>query len=174
MYSHDKLGRQTWMPKWIVKIKQILDENGYSNIWDVQANINTKWFISSIDLKLKDIALQNWKTELERNRLCTNYRIFKEESKFENYLTRLAPVEKIDLCRFRCGNHRLPIKEARYNSNKEYVCTLCDSNEPGDEYHYVLVCQALRQSRKRFLKSYYYTRPNVLKLNQLFNVNDRS
>ena len=37
------------------------------------------------------------------------------------------------------------------------------------EYHYVLTCTALVDQRKKYLKNYYYTRPNTVKFSELFN-----
>jgi hypothetical protein len=116
------------------------------------------------------MASQSWKAEVARNRLCTNYRIFKQDMGFEDYLTKLDDVHRINLCKFRCGSHRLPIRDSRYlNDNEPKLCTLCNSNDPGDEFHYLLICPEFQNARKKFVKKYYYTRPNVLKMNQLFN-----
>jgi hypothetical protein len=45
------------------------------------------------------------------------------------------------LCRFRCGNHRLPIESGRWQNipRQKRLCHLCDSREMGDEYHYTNV-----------------------------------
>lgn len=89
---------------------------------------------------------------------------------FEHYLITLGERDRINLCRFRCGNHRLPVKQQRYLTTNDYLpCPLCESNEPGDEFHYTLVCPAFSLMRSKYLKRYYYTRPNTLKLCQLFN-----
>lgn len=170
-YTRYLAGNETYEPKWIAKIKQILDEIGFSNVWSEQEVVNTEWFKKSAELRISDIALQNWRSEIERNRLCTNYRIFKDDLCFEKYLLELGPADRINLCRFRCGNSRLPSKESRYVANIEHVsCTLCNSNEPGDEFHYTLVCPAFNQARKLYIKPYYFTRPNTVKMKELFNV----
>ena len=50
---------------------------------------------------------------------------------------------------------------------KTELCTLCDLNVNGDEYHYIMICPYFRQSRELYLKHYFYTRPNMLKFSQL-------
>ena len=159
--------------KWISKIKSVLDRCGYSNIWNDHSNVNKVWLRNSINLRLKDISTQTWHNNVETNRLCLNYRIFKEENKMESYLTKLSLSERTTLARFRCGNHNLPISETRYlNEETIKVCPLCDLG-PGDELHYVLVCPIFRDYRSKFVKRYYYVRPNCLKMFQLFNSQSR-
>ncbi len=169
---HDRNNvNETYKPKWICKVKSILDSCGFSNMWH-DHNINSKWLLKSIELRLKDIELQNWKSEVDRNRLCRVYRLFKTEVCIEQYLLKLDIADRINLCKFRCGNHKLPISECRYQENVSDMkrCTHCDRNDQGDEFHYILVCPFLQNTRKKFVKQYYYTRPNTLKMNQLFNV----
>ena len=48
-------------------------------------------------------------------------------------------------------------------------CTLCNLNEQGDEFHYVLVCPVLSDLRSSLIKRYYYLRPNTIKMAELFN-----
>ncbi len=54
--------------------------------------------------------------------------------------------------------------------NEAELCSLCNSNDPGDEFHYTLVCPVLDSFRKKYITKYYYNRPNIPKMNQLFNV----
>jgi hypothetical protein len=48
------------------------------------------------------------------------------------------------------------------------TCNICDKNEIGDEFHYVLQCPSLHDDRQRLLDSTYLTRVNVLKFANLF------
>ena len=48
------------------------------------------------------------------------------------------------------------------------LCTLCDLNVNGDEYHYIMICPYFRQRRELYLKHHFYTRPNMLIFSQLF------
>ena len=139
-------------------------------VWSSHFILNPKWVASSVSLRLNDIGQQNWCAEVNRNRLCTNYRIFKEINIFEEYLIKLDYLERLALCRFRCGNHRLPVSEGRYLPNQEdKFCTLCKMNDPGDEFHFLFKCPFFETDRKVLIKTYYTRRPNVLKMKQLFN-----
>ncbi len=163
--------KQDFKSKWIVKIKSILDKSGLSNMWDQQTIVNKEWLKQCVDRRLKDMDIQNWNSEVNRNRLCTNYKIFKNEVGFEKYLVKLDTIDRINLCKFRCGNHRLPAAAERYlpmHVNKP--CTLCESQDRGDEFHYILVCPAIKQIRDKYVKRYYSQRPNTVKMAQLFNV----
>ena len=48
------------------------------------------------------------------------------------------------------------------------LCTLCDLCITGDEYHYIMICPFFTQSRERYLKPYFYTRPDINKFEKLF------
>ena len=49
------------------------------------------------------------------------------------------------------------------------VCTLCNLNVCGDEYHYVCICPFFKHSRTLYLKPYFYTRPSLYKFRELFS-----
>ena len=49
-------------------------------------------------------------------------------------------------------------------------CTLCDSEDIEDEYYVTLVCQQFKDLRAKYIKKYYYTRPNMLKFIELMHV----
>ena len=156
---------------WIVKVKGILDKCGMSNIWlDSNIVLNIQWIKSSVGLRLDDIAQQNWCEEVNRNRLCTNYRIFKQVSTFEPYLNKLDFTDRTSLCKFRCGNHRLPVANGRYLPDQlPQYCNMCDIQDPGDEFHYLFKCPVFKKFRKKFIKPYYRQRPNVQKMHMLFS-----
>ena len=48
-------------------------------------------------------------------------------------------------------------------------CHLCDKQDVGDEMHYLLICPYFSEERKKFVKRYYFARPNTLKFKQLLN-----
>ena len=41
------------------------------------------------------------------------------------------------------------------------LCTLCDLNINGDEYHYIMICPYFKQ-RNGYFKHYFYTEANLL------------
>ena len=86
---------------------------------------------------------------------------------FENYLLHSNYRDRISLSKLRCANSKLPIYKHIYSHDSD-VCTLCNLNVCGDEYHYVLICPFFKHSRTMYLKPYFYTRPNLYKLGKLF------
>ena len=121
--------------------------------------------------QLEDQYVQQWNLEINRNRKCTIYRIFKETHGFEKYLTKLNFVDRRALCKFRTGNHRLPISKSRYMTEEiDITCKLCNSDDVAcDEYHVLFICKHFEEKRKILLKKYFYNRPNTFKMNSLFN-----
>ena len=80
------------------------------------------------------------------------------------------------MIKFRTCNNNLPVNRARYFNvpRSERLCTLCNCNDIGDEYHYLLVCKhrPILQERQLLVKRYYYTNPNTFKLNKLLNISN--
>ena len=46
---------------------------------------------------------------------------------------------------------------------------LCDKNDTGDKFHYLFICAYFFDIRKKVLKPYYYTKPNIFKFKELTN-----
>ena len=51
--------------------------------------------------------------------------------------------------------------------------TLCDSEDIVDEYHVTLVCQQFKDLQTKYIKTYYYTRPRMLKCIELMHVDTK-
>ena len=156
---------------WLMKIKKLLCDSGNPYFWFNQEEYQSKHFMKSILSKqLEDQYIQEWSLEVNRNKKCTIYRIFKESHSFEKYLTKLNFIERRALCKFRTGNHRLPISKSRYMRQEiDVSCKLCTSNEACDEFHVLFKCTYFEEKRKLLIKKYFYNRPNTLKMHSLFN-----
>ena len=115
------------------------------------------YIIQSFKRRLLDISIQNWHESINSSGHCYNYKIFKENLSCELYLTCLEQKDAINLCKFRTGNHRLPIVTGRHvgTPKEERLCTLCDITEVGDEFHYILKCKYFTAERKKYLNSRY-------------------
>ena len=50
------------------------------------------------------------------------------------------------------------------------TCDKCNSNELGDEFHYIFTCNFFCDERRKRLKKYYRVNPSTLKMHSLFNV----
>ena len=158
--------------KWFDYTKSILDSCGLSYVWlhQLQGNVNTE-LSKHVQQMLKDQYVQHWNITIFNSEKCVNYRIFKKDFTFEKYLDHLPAKYRIPLCKLRLSSHSLPIEKGRYiNVNRaERYCTLCDDNIVGDEYHFLLECKMLTNQRKQFIKRYYFTRPNIIKFEQLMS-----
>ena len=143
----------TYHSPWLMKIKTILCSSGNSSFWSHQELYAPKTFMKNIISKqLESQYIQNWNLEVNQNRKCTIYRIFKEKYGFEKYLLELEFYDRTALCNLRTGNHKLPISKSRYMGEENVNCTLCDSNVIGDEFHMLFNCKFFEEKRKIFLK----------------------
>ena len=64
----------------------------------------------------------------------------------EHYLKTLSTKNKKTFVKFRTANHHLPVESGRWNvkSISERLCTLCNSGQTGDEFHFIF-----RESKKK-------------------------
>ena len=103
------------------------------------------------------------------------YKLYKEDQQFEAYLRILPRKAYAPLIKFRTGNHRLPIETGRWEGipYTERKCNLCESNDIGDEFHFLLICPTFATERKSLLKPYYFRRPNIIKYKELLNTRNK-
>ena len=68
------------------------------------------------------------------------------------------------------SNHRLPVETGRWENTplEDRKCTLCSKYDIGDEFHYLFVCDHFISDRKKYLRSYFYKSPNIIKFKELF------
>ena len=170
-YAKAQFDKQNLESKWMAKTRSILNNIGLSYIWHEDTNqIDPVAFKTVINQKICDIESQNWNSDVQDSSHCRNYRLFKTNLRMETYLLKLSPTHAVDLCRFRCQNHRLPITQGRYDGieKAERKCTLCKQNAIGDEFHYVLECPAFEQDRLKYLKFNKKRNPNVYDFKTIF------
>lgn len=160
---------------WLLCIKKILCNSGNPIYWHQQEALAPKKFMQlAVSKQLEDQYLQKWNSDIDRNRKCTIYRVFKENMSMERYLIKLDFIERRNLCRFRTGNHKLPITESRYvegGGGVDATCKVCNSGDICDEYHVLFICRKFEVQRKKYLKKYFYVNPSTYKMNLLFNSN---
>ena len=65
----------------------------------------------------------------------------------EVYFDILDSKTVVELWRFRTANQKLPIEIGRWNNTNRNnrICTDCNKNELGDEFHYILDCPLFEQ-----------------------------
>lgn len=171
-YTNETLKKKS---PWLFNVRNILYKCGLNNIWYDHYPQNTKWLRLTVKQKLQDLFINEWYSQVDNSSNSTFYRIFKKELKFESYLSSTPKAVLPYIIRFRTRNHRLPIETgnwARIPINLR-TCNFCN-DKIGDELHYLLECPNLIDNRKKYIKPYYYRRPNTFKMEQLINTTNRS
>lgn len=159
--------------KWLNKVQSILVSTGYSNLWEMQDQYDTKYQISkNLPVAIREAIVSVTQEKIQTGSRCTNYKIFKQNLNLEFYLTNLSPRHRIIMSKFRCGYNKLPVNDFRFFRSvdlSEKNCKLCTRGEIGDEYHYLFCCPYFVHERKLYLKKYFISHPNTLKMCKLFN-----
>ena len=89
---------------WVYFIRTILNECGFTYIWETENVNNKEWLKCVVKQRLLDQFVQNWQTSLSDSSKASNYRIFKTKFEFEEYFNILNIGDAIRLCRFRTTN----------------------------------------------------------------------
>ena len=90
-------------------------------------------------------------------------------------MTNLNKNVYIPIIKFRTANFKLPIELGRWDGTPtaDRKCTLCNTNDIGDDFHYLFTCPYFANEREEFLKTYYYRRPNIIKYKNLLTCNNK-
>ncbi len=162
--------------KWIFNIKTILDNCGLSYIWLKQGmDINLTWLKTTLSNTLKDQFQQEWNEAVFYSSKCINYRTFKETFQYEAYLTNLPTKLRIYFTKFRCRSHRLPIEDGTFKgiTKNLRLCTKCNTNQIGDEFHYIFHCPSFKSERSKFIPQKILDKPSTYTMSTLFNSKDK-
>ena len=95
---------------WILFVKQLFNECGFSNIWETEHFNNIEYLKCVIKQRLEDQFLQNWNSLVQNSPKTINNKNFKTEFKYEEYLNILEIKDATLFCRFRTTNNKLPIE----------------------------------------------------------------
>ena len=174
MYTRFCINKST--SPWLLCIKGILDECGLSNVWITQSFANQKWLKITVKKRLEDQFIQAWTSINFSANSSINYRIFKTEFKFENYLAILPPKLKQAFINYRLNNNYLPVINGQWKNipRCERLCKMCNLNTLGDEFHYLFVCDIFKESRSKYISPKYYQNPNCFKFSKLMQSNNKS
>ena len=162
---------------WFAKIETIMNECGLRYILETPPEILDPTFVKvTLKDRITAIESQDWHSSIMDSGHCATYKTFKTTLKIEKYLTILNSKEAVDLCRYRSGNHSLPIITGRYNGIEkgERICPLCSNNVVGDEKHYIFICPTFEQERSRYIDDMFLKHPNngVHNMEKLFTSED--
>jgi exonuclease III len=154
---------------WSYKIKDLLDNLGYSNIW-LSENSEGIPFMT-LKQRITDQYMQSWSDSIKNMNRLEFYAAIKEEFKFEKYLDEIMNVkQRKALTKLRCSAHNLQIEIGRHQKTprNERHCKICKSKSIENEYHFVLICPILRELRLRYLPKNTTSFPTKNKLINLF------
>ena len=75
--------------KWLLFVKSILDDAGYTHIWISQCDGITSAGVlkKNINARLTDQYLQSWYAYIDNSSKASNYKLFKRTFAFETYIT---------------------------------------------------------------------------------------
>ena len=158
---------------WLKCIKDIFQNAGLGNIWLAQGNgHSSQWILNVLKTRLSDMFQQEWNSSTWSNRICTNYRMFKNVLHIEKYFLVLSQKDIVTLSKFRCRSHTLPVNNSRYHASlyNEMICPLCLSSNLGDEFHYLFECPFFQKERHLYIpENISNIRSSGLKISKLFN-----
>ena len=160
---------------WLDKVKTSLNHMGESYLFDEIGNLpGPIWFKNKIKSRLSDIYKQRWSAEVNSNSVCLNYRIMTDQKKLQIYF-KLPRQYIYAICKFKCANSKIPSIIGRYSNKplEDRACTVCESDEIGDEFHYLFKCSNFNDERIKHIKPYYYNYPDEHKMISLFNVSSK-
>ena len=118
-----------------------------------------------------DVFRQNWGNNIATCSSLSTYITFKNDFQFEDYLDFLPVKYRNSKAKLWLSSHKLRIEVERYVRNilerSLRYCELCNIGDIEDEFHFILICPRLEQTRQKYLKPYYYRRPSVYKFTEL-------
>ena len=158
---------------WASLVRQLLSCLGFMDVWLIQGLGSIVVFINVFKRRVKDIFFsQEWHARLENS---SRARFYDQISSFnyQVYIDKLQ-VDKFrkSLCRLRLASHRFEIETGRWTKPiktplEDRKCRLCGILE--DEYHFVFECSLYLAQRKNHISKYYWKRPSMMKLIELFS-----
>ena len=121
--------------------------------------------------RVRDAFVQAWHNTITNSSKYITYSVYKKQFILEKYMDLLSLKYRISLSKLRLSSHKLQVEIGRYAQNNvsrnQRVCSLCNSGDIEDEYHFIIVCPVYTHFRSLYIKKYYYTRPSVFKFIEL-------
>jgi len=142
---------------WLQHVKEILDNTGYSYLWNsMNSQLDNKHICTSLRKRLEDIYIQTFSHRLSTDN--GKLRFFKKLKKgysMETYLTLLDKFEvRSAMCKLRISAHPLEIERGRYKKLPvgERTCNHCMAKPVEDEIHFISNCLSNDQERKELFE----------------------
>ena len=132
-----------------------LNGHGFTYIWDRQHVLDLKNFHLMFKKRVIYDFLQKWYNDINMCNYLPMLKYYKINFGYEMYLDTLP--SRNTLTKLRLSSQKLRIKSDRYNRNRTprelRYCILCNVNDVEDEYHFVLVCPAFTELRKKYIEA---------------------
>ena len=129
---------------WVSNVCRLLNENGFSYVWENPFSVNIKAFIPIFRQRILDNFIQTNMSKIEKSPSLVLYRQLNETCNYKKYLDVLPYYLRMFVCRFRISSHSLRIQTDRFSRiripRNERICRVCNIGEIEDEYHFILKC----------------------------------
>ena len=155
---------------WIAYVFNTLSEIGLRDLFLEYNHLDAKLIFPIVKQRIIDIYKQSLITEISSSSKCFMYKHLIDHIDLQTYLKKpIYNQYKKCITRLRLSSHCLSIETGRYKNIPldRRICPMCKTDVE-DEFHFVLKCPAYASLRVKFLKPYYFQRPSVFKLIQLF------
>ena len=155
--------------KWIMHIQSIFNQIGRPDIWQLQENVQSKSISQLTKRILTEQFIQEWRAKDSQSHKALVYFNFKQNFDLEKYFITLPRKFYLLLFKLRIANHKLPVEIGRWEGTvrNERICSLCDTRDIGDEFHYIFQCAYFESERTNLIKPYFLRRPSMYKFGQL-------
>ena len=156
---------------WISNVKSLLCDHGFAEVWNNPDSVNSDIFLPVFKQRVIDTYTQLWVNAKENSSSLFIYNNYKSCLTYEPYLDLIPYNLRHYITKIRIGSHSLRIITGRYANNniprEQRYCSLCNSRDIEDEFHFIVICPRLHEIRKKYIKKYYYKHPNMLKFLEL-------
>ena len=148
---------------WVMKVKNILCENGFGIAWLCQNVDNENAVLRDLKIRLTDIFFQNWNSKISNNENYVFYHSFKSFITPESYLNsqKIDITSRTCLTRLRCGVSKLNAHRYRYYNDESLMnCPFCE-NHIENEIHSIFFCPYYSNLRSKFLDKKFLENRNL-------------
>ena len=148
---HMMIESRSVYPCWAWKLKDLLLDCGFEEIWRQQTVDNETSFLQELKERLICRFEDCWKTQLLTKERFHLYKMFKFNHNLEHYLYDLdKPIFRNVYIRFRLGVSELYVHRFRYSEPTSLLCPSCNESEE-DEFHFLFACPAYEDLRVKYL-----------------------
>ena len=173
---HDMKRSTPRQESWLNKVKNLLNDNGFSDVWTVPNSVNKKKFLPILKRRLIDNFIDETRRSLEASSSMSLYKEINQNFELSPYLTKIVNRKHRNAsAKLRVSSHNLKIESVRPTGTRARIarenrkCIICNSNDTEDEFHFVLICPVFDDIRRIYIKRYYTNNTSMFKFLQLLN-----